>query len=235
MSLTFSGLSLSAGGHELLSGASGTLSNGELVALLGRNGSGKTTLLRTLCGLRPAAGGTVTVDGLDLVTLSAGERAQRIAVVDTSGAAASELTVGELVSLGRAPHTGRFGRLCCTDRCTVDAALRRCGVSGLATRPLGTLSDGERQRSSIARAVAQGTGNMLLDEPTSHLDPPGRREVVTLLRALSREGLCVLFSTHEVELALRNADRLLLLDGGRLQALSPLGARKKLEGVFGEF
>lgn len=185
---------------------------GELVCLLGPNGAGKSTLLRTLAGLQPPLSGRLDLGGAALARMSAAERARQLSVVLTDRVDAGNLTVRELVSLGRHPHTGWLGTLSTHDHAHVQAALAATDTAGLAQRPVGELSDGERQKVLLARAVAQDTPLVLLDEPTAHLDLPNRVALMRLLHRLARQtGKSILLSTHELDLALQAADRVWLL------------------------
>lgn len=201
----------------------GLARRGELTVLLGPNGTGKSTLLRTLCGLHPALGGQVLLDGTDLGRLSPGELAQRVAVVLTERVDPGLLSVRELVGLGRIPYLGRSARLTAADHTVVDWALDAVQARHLATRPAAHLSDGERQRVLTARALAQQTGLLVLDEPTAFLDVSSRVGLMEMLRDLARgHDLAIVLSTHELELALRVADRVWLLDAdGTLGDASP--------------
>ncbi|WP_046246104.1 ABC transporter ATP-binding protein [Hymenobacter terrenus] len=185
---------------------------GELVCLLGPNGAGKSTLLRTLAGLQPPLSGRLNLGGAALAGLSAAERARQLSIVLTDRVDAGNLTVQELVSLGRHPHTGWLGSLSAHDEAQVQAALTATGTSSFAQRPVGELSDGERQKVLLARAIAQDTPIVLLDEPTAHLDLPNRVALMRLLHRLARQtGKAILLSTHELDLALQAADRVWLL------------------------
>ena len=213
--------SLAAGyrGRPVRDGVTVQLRQGEMVCLLGRNGAGKSTLLRVLAGLEKPLQGRVelhTADGFrDLHTLVPRERARRLGVILQERSDFGMMTVRELVNLGRHPHTGWSGRLSEDDRAAVQGALDELGAGVLAERTVASLSDGERQKVMIARALAQEPDLFLLDEPTAYLDLPGRVEVLKLLRDLSRQGKrTVLVSTHELDLALRLADRLWLLPTG---------------------
>lgn len=191
------------------------LNGGGSIALLGVNGVGKSTLLRTLAGLQAPLAGTVQLDGTDLHHMPAGERARRCAVVITSPGGPSSMDVRTLVTLGRQPWTGPFGRLAPADREAVERAMARTGVEHLQYRALDQCSDGERQKAWIARALAQDTPVLLLDEPTAHLDLPNRAAIVRLLHSIARQdGRLVLFSTHDVQLALDLSDRIALLRPG---------------------
>lgn len=189
-----------------------SLHAGELVCLVGPNGAGKSTLLRTLAGLQLPLSGSILVRGEPLGSLSAQRVAQRIAIVLTEAVPVPAMSVRELVALGRHPHTSWSGRLGAADSAAVDAALELSGMKPLADRLLVELSDGERQKAMIARAVAQETPILLLDEPTAYLDLPRRVEILRQLRELTRRARrAVLLSTHDLDLALRSADRIWLM------------------------
>jgi iron complex transport system ATP-binding protein len=196
---------------------------GELVCLLGPNGAGKSTLLRTLAGLQSPLGGQLHVAGQALAGLNAPERARQLSIVLTDRLDVGNLTVRELVRLGRYPHTGWLGGLKAHDEAQVQAALAATGTEAFAARPVGELSDGERQKVLLARALAQDTPVVLLDEPTAHLDLPNRVALMRLLHSLARQtGKAILLSTHELDLALQAADRVWLLPaGGALHAGTP--------------
>jgi iron complex transport system ATP-binding protein len=199
------------------------LSRGELVCLLGPNGAGKSTLLRTLAGLQAPLHGRVSLDGEDLHRMSALERARRLSVVLTERVTAGMLTGYDIVSLGRQPHTDWTGRLTARDHAAVRAALEAVDATALAGRQLAELSDGERQRMMVARAVAQEPRVMVLDEITAFLDLPRRVEIMRLLARLAhRSGTAIVVSTHDLELALRTADRVWLFGaGGRIECGAP--------------
>jgi iron complex transport system ATP-binding protein len=185
---------------------------GELVALIGPNGAGKSTLLRTLAGLQKPLRGQVCLGSVDLHRLPADEVARRLAVVLTERVEAGNLSAYALVTLGRHPYTDWRGRLTPQDEETVRWALTAVGAAQLAGRPLSELSDGERQKVMIARALAQEAPLLILDEPTAFLDLPRRVELMRLLGTLAyTTKRAVLVSTHDLELALRIADRLWLL------------------------
>lgn len=191
---------------------------GELVALIGPNGAGKSTLLRTLAGLQRPLRGQVCLGGFDLHRLPADEVARRLAVVLTERIEAGNLSAYALVTLGRHPYTDWRGALTPNDEETVRWALTAVGAAHLAPRPLSELSDGERQKVMIARALAQEAPLLILDEPTAFLDLPRRVELMRLLGMLAyTTRRAILVSTHDLELALRIADRLWLLPAdGRL-------------------
>lgn len=191
-----------------------TLMPGDVVALLGPNGTGKSTLLRTLSGLLPALSGDIELVGSPLTDLSTRERARRLGVVLTERPETGWLTGFDLAAIGRYPHTGWGGRLSADDIAIVDRALAMVGAETFRERPVASLSDGERQRVMVARALAQSPRLLLLDEVTSFLDLPRRVAFFALLAELAeREGYAIVISTHELELALRCANRLWLYDG----------------------
>ncbi|MBW0105331.1 ABC transporter ATP-binding protein [Pseudonocardia sp. KRD-291] len=200
--------------RPVLEGLCAHAARGELTVLIGPNGSGKSTLLRTLAGLLPPLRGAALLDGDDLLGLAAPERARRVGVVLTDRPDGGLLTGRDVVALGRYPHTGATGALRPQDHACVDEAIDAVGAGGLAERRLQELSDGERQRLLVARALAQRPSLLLLDEPSAFLDVSARVALLGVLRRLSREqDLCVLISTHDLELALRLADTAWLLDG----------------------
>ncbi|WP_405416725.1 ABC transporter ATP-binding protein [Pseudonocardia alni] len=209
--------------RPVLSGVDAVAARGELTVLLGANGAGKSTLLRTLAGLLPALGGTVALDGTDLLGLRAPERARRVGVVLTDRPDPGQLTGRDVVELGRLPHTGATGVLTADDEAAVDAAIDAVRAGPLAGRPLARMSDGERQRMMVARALAQQPSLLLLDEPSAFLDVSSRVALLGTLRRLAGEqDLAVLLSTHDLEPALRLADRAWLLDGaGALHTGTP--------------
>lgn len=189
-----------------------TLHGGAFVCLLGPNGVGKSTLLRTLARMQRPITGTVSIDGRDIRRMNQLELARHLSVVLTDRIDVGVLPAYDLVGMGRYPYTGWGGRLTQQDHQIVQWAIRVTGSNELATRNVAELSDGERQRVMIARALAQEPSVMLLDEPTAFLDAPRRAELTGLLRQLTREtGRAVLLSTHDVELALRTADTIWLI------------------------
>ncbi len=196
---------------------------GELVCLLGPNGAGKSTLLRTLAGLQPPLAGHIWLEGEELGQLSAQALARRLSIVLTERVDVGNLSAWGLVALGRHPYTGWTGRLSPQDRAAVAWAIQAVGAEELAPRLVSELSDGERQKVMIARALAQEPRLMLLDEPTAFLDLPRRVEIMGMLRNLAQETRrAILLSTHDLDLALRSADRIwLLAQDGSLQVGAP--------------
>lgn len=213
-------LSIGYGTRTLLSDVTLTLEGGQLVALLGRNGTGKSTLLRALAGLEPCHTGEVWLDGRPLSTLDAGERSRRVSLVTTEKVAVPHLRVHELVAMGRAPYTNWVGRLSAADEAAIARALELTGMSAYASRPTDSLSDGESQRVMIARALAQDTPLVLLDEPTSFLDLPNRYDLCLLLKRLAAEsGKLIVFSTHELDIALSVCHTVMLIDNPHVHCL----------------
>ena len=197
---------------EVLTHLDVSLYAGELVCLLGANGIGKSTLLRTISGVQPALKGTIEINGRDLTDYSSKELSKLIGIVYTDRTLAGALTVEELVSLGRQPYTGFFGRLDADDRQVVADAIESVGMSHKTHDYVATLSDGERQKAMIARALAQETPIIILDEPTAFLDVASRIETMQLLRQLAQsQQKAVLLSTHDVGLSLPLTDRLWLV------------------------
>ncbi|MDQ8195002.1 ABC transporter ATP-binding protein [Coraliomargarita sp. SDUM461004] len=189
-----------------------SLRGGEFVCLLGPNGAGKSTLIRTLAGMQAPLAGDLNLSGIALKNISPRERARAVSVVLTETLATGMMDVYSMVSLGRHPYSGWFGGLSQRDHERIKWALTAVGALPLAQRQVAELSDGERQKVSIARALAQEAKLMLLDEPTAFLDLPRRVELMSILRNLAqRENLALLLSTHDLDLALRFADRLWLM------------------------
>ena len=205
---------------------------GELVCLVGPNGSGKSTLLRTLAGIQKPLSGEIRIMGEEIHASGPRRVARVLAVVLTEPVNAGMMTAEALVSLGRYPHTSWTGTLSSRDREVVNWAMETVGATALAHRRCSDLSDGERQRVMIARALAQEPGVMVMDEITAFLDLPRRVEIMGLLRNLARDhGKAAILSTHELDLALRTADLIWLLEpGGKLHVGAPEDL--VLSGVF---
>ncbi len=209
-------VTLGYGQRVLMAGANVGFGWGELTALIGRNGTGKSTLLRTIAGLSKPQGGVITIAGNDSGRLTMKELAAQIAFVSTDDVRVQNLHVWDVVSLGRAPYTNWVGRLTEADCQKVAEALRLVGMDGFAEASMDSLSDGERQRVMIARALAQDTPIILLDEPTAFLDLPNKYEICLLLKRLAhQEGKCILFSTHDLSIALELCDTIAMIDQGQ--------------------
>lgn len=187
--------------------------SGELTCLLGANGVGKSTLLRTLSGFQPKLSGNIQINGQEIEAFTEKELANLIAVVLTDKCEIKNMTARELIGLGRSPYTGFWGKLGKRDKQIVDNAISLVRIDNLAERSIDTLSDGERQKVMIAKALAQETPIVFLDEPTAFLDFPSKVEIMQLLHMLSRTTNKIIFlSTHDLELALQMADRIWLMD-----------------------
>ncbi len=213
-----------------------SVNKGELVGLVGANGIGKSTLLRTLTGMQQPLKGEVTIENKNLKTYSSFQLARRLSVVLTEAPASKNLSVIEMVSLGRQPYTNWVGSLAEEDKKAVNFALEATETTSLAEKKCFELSDGQMQRVAIARALAQDTPIIILDEPTTHLDIYHRAYVLKLLKRLASETQkTILFSTHEIDLAIQLTDKLLvmatnqsyfdtpckLIEAGRFNALFP--------------
>ncbi|WP_407705931.1 ABC transporter ATP-binding protein [Streptomyces yaizuensis] len=213
--LTVTGLRYETDGRALVDGVDLTARPGETVGLVGPNGSGKTTLLRCVYGaLRPTAG-TVLLDGDDLLALTPRARARRLACVPQDSPAEFELTVRQIVAMGRAPHKRFWEPDTAADAARVEEALTRLAVDSLADRPFPSLSGGERQRALVARALVQRPSLLILDEPTNHLDIRYQLEILGLIRTL---GTTSVLALHDLNLAAHYCDRLLVLRDGRVAA-----------------
>ena len=200
----------------VVNGINASLHSCELVALIGRNGAGKSTLLRTLAAFQKPLSGTIECGGRNVVELSPNDVAKVLAVVMTANESVP-LTVRELVSLGRTPYTNFLGRMTAKDNCAVDRAMDIMGVRKFENRILSTLSDGEKQKCMIAKALAQETLLILLDEPTAFLDFGSKVALFRTLKKLAKEQQkSILVSTHDIELSIRFADNLWLLSDGAL-------------------
>lgn len=227
-------------------GINGSIRGGELTCLLGANGVGKSTLLRTLSAFQPALAGDVMINNpltshfSPLVSYTDKELSKLIGVVLTEKPDVRNMSVRELVSLGRSPYTGFWGTYTEEDLRIVDEAIEMVGITVLTRRPVHTLSDGERQKVMIAKALAQQTPVIFLDEPTAFLDYPSKVEVLQLLRRISREaGKTIFLSTHDVELALQLADTIWLMRKLEEREMSPvtIGSPEELaaSGDLGRF
>ena len=220
MSIRLDHIALSYGSRTLLEDVSASFGQGELTALIGRNGTGKSTLLRALAGLGSVSAGKIELCGRPLSALTPHERATTVGFVTTDRVRIANLACEDVVALARAPYTNWIGRMQEADRAVVERSLRLVGMSAFARKTMDRMSDGECQRVMIARALAQDTPVILLDEPTAFLDLPNRYELATLLRRLTRdEGKCILFSTHDLDVALSLCDSVALIDTPSLHHL----------------
>jgi iron complex transport system ATP-binding protein len=223
------------GVRTVAEGIDGTIRSGELTCLLGANGVGKSTLLRTLSAFQPKIKGNVFLEGREISDYSDKKLSKLIGVVLTEKPDVRNMRVRELVSLGRSPYTGFWGTYSKEDLRIVDEAISLVGIDSLSGRMVHTLSDGERQKVMIAKALAQQTPVIYLDEPTAFLDYPSKVEVLQLLRRISKEAEKTIFlSTHDVELALQLADTVWLMtrEGG-MTIGTPLQLAQ--QGALGRF
>ena len=219
--------------HPVISDISLELRSGQLVCLIGENGIGKSTLLKTLTGFLPKLKGSLLLGNRDIESFSQRELARQVSIVLTQKPDVQNLTIEEIIGLGRSPYTGFFGRLRAEDRKVVDDAIATMGIKKLRGRMIQTLSDGERQKVMIAKALAQETSIILLDEPTAFLDFPSKAETFQSLQRMAHErDKLILLSTHDLELAVRFADSLLEVKRGRLQAVSASEVKASIRAII---
>lgn len=208
--------------RTVASSINATLQDSELTCLIGCNGIGKSTLLRTLIGFQQPLAGEIIIKDKSLSDYTSQELAKMIGIVLTTKLDAKSLSVEEIVGIGRSPYTGFFGTLSSTDNNIVAEAIRQIGIEYLAHRNISELSDGERQKVMIAKALAQQTPIIILDEPTSFLDFPSKVEIFRKLRQLAHEQQkTILLSTHDVELSIQLSDRLWLMESNHLAIGTP--------------
>lgn len=222
MQITLSHLSVGYKvGHAVVSDINLALQSGKLASLIGANGVGKSTLLKTLTGFLPKLEGSLLLDGKDISEFSQRALARQISIVLTQKPDVQNLTVEEIVGLGRSPYTGFFGKLHANDQQIVDESITAVGIEKLKNRMIQTLSDGERQKVMIAKALAQQTPVIFLDEPTAFLDFSSKVETFQLLQRMAHEmGKFILLSSHDLELAVRFSDTLLQVNGDGLRTVS---------------
>ena len=189
-----------------------SLKKGQLIALIGANGIGKSTLLRTITGIQKTISGTVLLNGTKIHELDALTLAQNLSVVLTEKLPPSNLTVFELIALGRQPYTNWIGKLTDEDIAKVNEAMQLTQISDLATKKHFEISDGQLQKVLIARALAQDTPLIILDEPTTHLDLLHKVSLFKLLKKLTKEtDKCILFSTHDIDMAIQLSDEMIIM------------------------
>ena len=234
--LAFKGLSVELGGRLILEHIDFDVAPGEVVGLVGRNGVGKTTLLRLAAGALIPMSGSMLLGEESLASLSRRARAQRLALVPQDLHVPFPFRVGELVLMGRAPHQPLVGLESEVDVALALAALERLGIADLADREIGTLSGGERQLVLFARALVQDPDILLLDEPTAFLDLRHRVEVLREIRAFAQSGRAALIVSHDLSLAARSCDRIVLLRPGGMAAVGPpaeILTSENLRSAFG--
>lgn len=219
--------------HPVISDISVELHSGQLACLIGENGIGKSTLLKTLTGFLPKLKGRLLLDNRDIESFSQQELARQVSIVLTQKPDVQNLTIEEIIGLGRSPYTGFFGRLRAEDRLVVDDAITAMGIEKLRGRMIQTLSDGERQKVMIAKALAQETPVILLDEPTAFLDFPSKVDTFQSLRNMAHErDKLILLSTHDLDLAARFADSLLEVKKGALMAVSAADVKTSMRAII---
>ena len=226
--ITLQQLTLGFNSRILLNNCNATFEQGSLTALVGRNGAGKSTLLRVLAALDNPQAGDVIINNTPISSLNAEQRARLISFVSTQRVRVSNLKCKDVVAIGRTPYTNWMGSLQEQDKQCVAHALEAVGMTAFADRPIDTLSDGECQRIMIARALAQQTPIILLDEPTAFLDIPNRFEICRLLATLAHtENKTIIFSTHDIDAAMPVCDNVAILDNCALN-IKPIDSAKEL-------
>jgi iron complex transport system ATP-binding protein len=218
VTIAIEGLHVRLGRREVLRGLSATLRPGALVGVIGPNGAGKSTLVRAMLGLVPPASGAISVDGEPLARLQPRDLARRVAYLPQGQTLHWPLTVERLVALGRLPHLGPMSRISADDERAVQDAMARADVTDLAGRVATELSGGERARAMLARALAVGAPALVVDEPLASLDPGHQIDVMDLLAREAQGGKLVVAVLHDLTMAARYCDRLLLVNGGELVA-----------------
>lgn len=207
---------------EIMGGISVSASGGEMIAVIGANGVGKSTLLRTIIRLQHPLNGEIKIKGKNISEYTQGELAHYFSFVSASAFVPSNLTVYELVALGRFPHTNWIGKVRDADRQIIDSSILNVGLSRFRNRKLSEMSDGERQRAMIARALSQDTQFIVLDEPTAYLDLPNKYELIALLRDIvEKDGKTVIYTTHDLHIAIGESDKIWLLGTDNLYEGSP--------------
>ena len=236
-SISTNNLTIGYDHHTVQRNLSFELHHGEMVCMLGPNGCGKSTLLRTLAGLQPALAGSFEIANSQLPIANSAKEASQIALVLTERLSLENTTVHDVVAMGRYPYTSFLGGLSPADEQIIEQSLSDVGLSNTAHTFFNDHSDGEKQRTLIAKALAQQTPIILLDEPTAHLDLPNRIRVLQLLRRVAREQhKTILISTHELDLAIKLSDRIMLMtpqQGIQLDTPSKLCEQDAFTAAFG--
>jgi iron complex transport system ATP-binding protein len=217
--------------NVLLPPLTASADKGELIAVIGRNGIGKSTLLRTLTGLQPSLGGEVFYNGINLIDYSRMELARIVGYISTEIVKVSNMSVYDLVALGRFPHTNWTGKIGMKNHEVIMDSIEKTSMSAFCNRFISELSDGERQRAMIARILAQDTGIMIMDEPTAFLDTGSKYEILHLMHLLSQKnGKTIIFSTHDLQMAISQSDKIWLILENKLIEGAPEDLM--IEGAF---
>lgn len=233
--ITLRNITLAYGDSTLVENGSAEFAAGELTALVGRNGAGKSTLLRAVTAIEPPKSGEVLLDGTNAAAIPPETIARTISFVGTDKVRIANLRCEDIVAIGRAPYTNWIGRMQEVDRRIVADALQAVGMEAFAERSIDTLSDGECQRIMIARALAQQTPTIVLDEPSAFLDIPTRFEICRLLQRLAHdEGKCILFSTHDLDAAMPVCDSIAVISDRTITKLPAAEIRRQgiIERLF---
>lgn len=233
--ITLRNITLAYGDRTLVENGSAEFAAGELTALVGRNGAGKSTLLRAVTAIEPPKSGEVLLDGTNAAAMPPEAIARTISFVGTEKVRIANLRCEDIVAIGRAPYTNWIGRMQAADRRIVADALQAVGMEAFAERSIDTLSDGECQRIMIARALAQQTPTIVLDEPSAFLDIPTRFEICRLLQRLAHdEGKCILFSTHDLDAAMPVCDSVAVISERTITKLPTAEIRRQgiIERLF---
>lgn len=233
--ITLHNITLAYGDRTLVENGSAEFAAGELTALVGRNGAGKSTLLRAVTAIEPPKSGEVLLDGTNAAAMPPETIARTISFVGTEKVRIANLRCEDIVAIGRAPYTNWIGRMQEVDRRIVADALQAVGMEAFAERSIDTLSDGECQRIMIARALAQQTPTIVLDEPSAFLDIPTRFEICRLLQRLAHEeGKCILFSTHDLDAAMPVCDSVAVISDRTITKLPTAEIRRQgiIERLF---
>lgn len=233
--ITLHNITLAYGDRTLVDNGSAEFAAGELTALVGRNGAGKSTLLRAITAIEPPKSGEVLLDGTNAAAMPPETIARTISFVGTEKVRIANLRCEDIVAIGRAPYTNWIGRMQEVDRRIVADALQAVGMEAFAARSIDTLSDGECQRIMIARALAQQTPTIVLDEPSAFLDIPTRFEICRLLQRLAHdEGKCILFSTHDLDAAMPVCDSVAVISDRTITKLPTAEIRRQgiIERLF---
>lgn len=231
--ITLSNLTLAYQQKCLLRSANVTFGSGTLTALIGRNGAGKSTLLRALAAIDTPKEGAVLLAEQNIHNLSAEHRAKLISFVSTQHVRIANMLCQDVVAIGRAPYTNWLGSMQDEDSQIVSSALKAVGMEEFALRAIDTLSDGECQRIMIARALAQQTPVIVLDEPTAFLDIPTRFEICRLLADLAHNsGKTIIFSTHDIDAAMPVCDAFAILDNAAITMCNQQSAKEQIKRLF---